>query len=197
MKYLRIVAQLQAAKVLFVSLVITALYYMMYFNSGETLQTEFSNLKAQQAAEEAKKKDTEVTIRREDEMRANLAALARDLQVVKAKLPNELLDTEMIGLVNVAANKAGITITSLSRKKDATRKDSNMVGSESVEEVVFDLSMDGPFNRFVQFIENLANEEKIIKIRNFTIDRDPSQIMDPQIKFRGEVIGFKQAQVAK
>ena len=75
MKFLRIVSQFSTFKTLLVACLLTAGYYVMYFDTGAVLQLEIQNLESQVAIEETKKKDTEATIKKEDEMQANLAAL--------------------------------------------------------------------------------------------------------------------------
>ena len=130
-------------------------------------------------------------------MRANLAALARDLQVVKAKLPNEFKDTEMTVLINKAAEGANIRITSLGRKKSIVKPAHPEIGAESVEELAFDLGLSGRFNQFVQFLEILAREEKILKIRDFIIERNNKSMDDFSIRFKGDIVGFKQPQGVK
>lgn len=197
MKLIRIIAILPAFKTLIVAGLLSAIYFFMYFDDGSTLETQIQGLASEVVVEETKKKDTEATIKKEDEMQANLAALARDLQVVKAKLPNELRDTDMTSMINRAATSAGISITSLSRKVSIPLTDKKILGSESVEEVAFELAIEGSFNRFVLFIEQLAKEQNIIKVRNFSIERNIAAIAEPEIKFRGEIIGFKQAAVTK
>ncbi len=197
MKLIRAISYFSAMKSVVVGVLLTAGYYYWYFDDGTNLKQQIVTVEAQVRIEEEKKKETEATIKKEDEMQANLAALARDLQVVKAKLPNELLDTELTGIINRAAIGSGISITSLARKQGSGTTQTKVLGSESVEEVVFDINIEGPFNRFVQFIDQLAKEEKIVKIRDFSIERNLATVADPQIKFRGEIIGFKQAPVTK
>lgn len=197
MKLIKAISYFSVIKSLIIGVLLTAGYYYMYFDDGTNLKEKIVAVEAQVRIEEAKKKETDATIKKEDEMQANLAALARDLQVVKAKLPNELLDTELTGIINRAANGAGISITSLARKRGASAAQTKVLGSESVEEVVFDINIEGAFNRFVQFIDQLAKEEKIVKIRDFSIERNLATVADPQIKFRGEIIGYKQAPVTK
>lgn len=197
MKLIKAISNLSTLKSIFVGIALTIGYYIWYFDDGTTLKQQIVEVEAQVRIQEAKKKETDATIKKEDEMQANLAALARDLQVVKAKLPSELLDTELTGIINRAAIGSGISITSLARKQGSTTPQVKALGSESVEEVVFDLNIEGPFNRFVQFIDQLAREEKIVKIRDFSIERNLATVADPQIKFRGEIIGFKQAPVTK
>ena len=196
MKLIIAIAQLSAAKILLIALFLTAGYFFMYYDDGKKLSQNIVSLNSQIKTEEVKKKETEAIIKKEDEMQANLAALARDLQVVKAKIPNDLNDTEMNGLINRAAAISGISITALSRKA-AVVNEAKAVGSESVEEVVFSVTIQGAFNRLVKFVEHLANDEKIIKIRNFSIERNRTALATPQITFYGEVIGFKQARVPK
>lgn len=197
MKLIRTIAILPVFKTLIVAGILTAIYFFMYFDDGSTLETQIQGLKSEVAAEEIKKKETEATIKKEDEMQANLAALARDLQVVKAKLPSELRDTDMTSMINRAANSTGISITSLARKASVPRTEGKVLGSESVDEVAFELAIEGSFNRFVLFIEQLAKEENIVKVRDFSIERNIAAIAEPEIKFRGEIIGFKQAAVTK
>ncbi len=197
MKFIRLISMLSALKTLIVAALFTAIYFFMYFDNGAALELQIQTLGSELNVEQAKKKETEATIKKEDEMQASLAALARDLQVVKAKLPSELRDTDMTSMINRAGISAGITITSLSRKVATVRTDSKVLGSESVEEVAFELAIEGPFNRFVIFIEQLAKEENIVKVRDFSIERNIAAVAEPEIKFRGEVIGFKQAAVTK
>ena len=197
MKFIRIISMLPAFKTLIAAAIFTAIYFFMYYDNGAALELQLQTLSSELNVEEAKKKDTEATIKKEDEMQASLASLARDLQVVKAKLPNDLRDTDMTSIINRAAISAGISITSLSRKVVVARTESKVLGSESVEEVTFELAIEGPFNQFVLFIEQLAKEENIVKVRDFSIERNIAAVAEPEVKFRGEVVGFKQAAVTK
>lgn len=192
MKIVKLISQFSMFRVLILAVVVAAAYFFMYYDNGGTLEAQITELKAQVTAEEIKKKDTEATIKKEDEMQANLASIARDLQVVKAKIPNEFKDTEMTAMINKASVRAGVAVLSLARKKDNPNR-SNLPGSESVEEVPFDIVLNGSFNRMVQFVEMLAREEKIIKLRDFTIERNSKDANDSSVKFKGDVIGFRQA----
>lgn len=195
MKFVKLISQFSIPRVLFFSVFMGALYYMMYFNSGAEIETQISDLKNQINLEQVKKKDTEATIKKEDEMQANLASIARDLQVVKSKIPNEFKDTEMTSIINRASMTAGVSVLLLARKQTVTNFRSVIPGAESVEEVVFDLSINGSFNRLVQFVELLSREEKIIKLRDFTIERNSKTSFDDvSVLFKGDVIGFRQAQ---
>jgi type IV pilus assembly protein PilO len=193
MKFVKLIAQFSLIRIAIVAAVLGAVYFFMYYDNGATLELKIEELKQQVTAEEMKKKDTEATIKKEDEMRANLASIARDLQVVKSKIPNEFKDTDMTGIINRASARAGVSVLSLARKKDAPMN-SSIPGSESVEEIAFDIKINGSFNRLVQFVELLSREEKIIKLRDFTVERNSTNGTDSSIKFNGDVIGFKQAQ---
>ena len=195
MKVIRIIAFFSMLRILIAAIGLSAAYFFMYYDNGAAFESQITAINGQMTIEVAKKKDTEKTIKREDEMRANLAALARDLQVVKAKLPNEFKDTEMTAMVNKAAQNAGLNITSLNRKKSTPAISSSASGADSVEEIVFDLALNGKFNQFVQFLDILSKEEKIIKIRDFVIEKNSKGPEDFLIRFKGDIIGFKQAQV--
>lgn len=197
MKLIKMIAQFSMFRIFLFAGMVAGAYYFMYYDNGATFETQITQINAEINAEDIKKKDTEKTIKREDEMRANLAALARDLQVVKAKLPNEFNDTEMTAIINKAAQSTGLNITSLARKMKVPAVKSTVIGSESVEEIAFDLSLNGRFNQFVQFLEILAQEEKTVKIRDFTIEKNSKDVDDFLIRFKGDVIGFKQTQGPK
>ncbi|MFZ3228726.1 MAG: type 4a pilus biogenesis protein PilO [Pseudobdellovibrio sp.] len=193
MKIVSLIAQFSMMRILVLAIGIGLGYFFMYYDNGDSLYTQITDLKGQISTEEVKKKDTEATIKKEDEMQANLASIARDLQVVKAKIPNEFKDTEMTTIVNKASMTSGVSVLLLSRKQNAPVRGS-MVGSESVEEIVFELSLNGSFNRMVQFVELLSREEKIIKLRDFSIERrSKTSIEDTSVIFKGDVIGFRQA----
>lgn len=197
MKALKLISQFSMLRVFVFAVIFTGAYYFLYYDNGATFETQITQLNSEIVVEEAKKKDTEKTIKREDEMRANLAALARDLQVVKAKLPNEFKDTEMTAIINRAAQGSNVNVTSLARRRNAPAVSSNVVGAESVEEIVFDLALNARFNQFVQFLETLAREDKTVKIRDFTIEKNSRNVEDFIIKFKGDIIGFKQPQGPK
>ena len=192
MKFVKLISQFSMFRMLILAAVLAVAYFFMYYDNGETLETQITQLKTEVSQEQVKKKDTEATIKKEDEMQANVASIARDLQVFKAKIPNEFKDTEMTTIINKASARSGVSVLSLARKKDAPVR-SNLPGSESVEEISFDLTINGSFNRLVQFVEILAREEKIIKLRDFTIERNSTNPNDSSVKFKGDVIGFKQA----
>lgn len=197
MKALKLISQFSMLRVFVFAAIFTGAYYFLYYDNGATFEMQITQLNSEIVAEESKKKDTEKTIKREDEMRANLATLARDLQVVKAKLPNEFKDTEMTSLINKAAQGSNVNVTSLARRRTAPAVSSNVVGAESVEEIVFDLALNARFNQFVQFLETLAREDKTVKIRDFTIEKNSRNVEDFIIKFKGDIIGFKQPQGTK
>lgn len=195
MRLIRLIAQFSMLRVLVFAAIIAVAYFFMYYDGGATFETQITQLNTEVAGEEVKKKETEKTIKREDEMRASLASLARDLQVVKAKLPNEFKDTEMTSIINRTATQAGVNVVSLARKASSPAGKASTNGAESVEELVFELVINAKFNQLVQFLETLSKEEKIFKIRDFMIERvlgpDPN---DAQIRFKGDIVGFKQAQ---
>ncbi len=195
MKLIKLIGQFSMLRVFIFAVVLTAAYFFLYYDNGATFEAQITQLNGEVTVEEVKKKDTEKTIKKEDEMRANLASLARDLQVVKAKIPNEFKDTELTAIINRATVSAGVNVISLARKTSAPVVSSSAIGAESVEELVFDLAVNARFNQFVQFLEILSREEKIIKIRDFVIERSVGNGPDDSlIRFKGDIIGFKQAQ---
>ena len=204
MRYLKMFSELSLAKVIVLAIFVTAGYYASYFDAGESIEAEYAAIKAQVDEREARKLEIQKTMNKEQEMLGNTLQLKRNLDVVKGKIPNELKDTLMQSIINEAANSAGVNIVSISadgsNKRDPDAPPVEMtidqVKPENlIEEVRFNIKINGTFDAFIRFLETLAKEDKVIKIRNFTIDQFSTDVNEDKIIFNGEIIGFKQAKI--
>lgn len=204
MKYLKMFSELSLGKIIILAVFVTAGYYATYFDAGESIENEYSVLKSQVDERETRRVEIAKTMKKEEEMMANALQLKRNLDVVKDKIPNELKDTQMQTIINEAANNSGVNIVSLNTdsqgKRDPDAPPVEMTIEEVkpenlIEEIKFSIRITATFDAFIRFLETLAKEDKVIKIRNFTIDQLSKGVDEDKITFNGEIIGFKQAKI--
>lgn len=203
MKAIKAFAELTLGRVFILSIFVGLGYYTSYFDPGTSIEEQIAGINAQIAGEESRRTEINKLLKKEEEMRGNVLQLQRNLEVVKNRIPNELKDSQMQELINGAAKNSGVNVTKLSAA--STPKDPNSppvkirladVKPENlIEEVYFKISLNGTFDNFLNFLDTLAKEDKVIKIRNFGIIKQSDSEDEQAIVFDGEIIGFKQAQI--
>lgn len=199
MKFLRIIAGLSMSRIVIFGVLCTIMYYSSYFDDGSTLGNQIATMESQVKSESDRRIEVNKIIKKEEEMRGNLLQLQRNLEVVKSKIPNEFRDTQMSIILNNASIASGVNLQDLSVAQ------SNLLGAKKVydpnsikpedliEEVRFNISLSGSYSAFLKFLDVLTKEDKVLKVKNFVIEKNSSDIDDDMIKFKGDVIGFKQS----
>ena len=71
------------------SLIAAAIYFFTIYDSGALIEQQIATLKAQVDVETGKKSETEKILKKEEQMRADVALLAKTYEEVKAKIPIE------------------------------------------------------------------------------------------------------------
>ena len=194
MKLLRLFSELSIGRLAGLAVLLSIAYYFMYFDDGSSIETQIAAVNSQLQVENGKRVEIEKKMKKEEEMRGNNLQLARNLDVVKSKIPNEFKESEMSAIVNRVSGVSGVKIIVLTRQPNgAAARPAQGTGAELIEEVGFDILMNGTFSSIIQFAELLSKEEKIIKIRNFIIEKNSQGPDDNLIKFKGEIVGFKQS----
>ena len=199
MKLLKLFVELSLGRILLFAVVVAAGYYFQYYNDGSVIEQSIQATTANIATETATRAEIEKRMKREEEMRGNLMQLRRNLDVVKSKIPVDFKDAQMSSIINNASVVSGLRVVSLAIRpsiKSAPRQAADMskINPEDlIEEVRFDIKLSGSYDSLISFLDVLAKEDKIIKVRNFTISRaSPDNINDDAILFSGEIVGFKQ-----
>lgn len=203
MKALKMFAELTLGKVIIMALFVTAGYYASYFDPGESIEKSINDVNATIATEEARKTEITKTMRKEEEMRGNVQQLQRNLEVVKSKIPVDLKEVDMQTVINSAAVSSGVSILDLTavpseQQANAAPKQvsiSEIKPENLIDEVKFSVSINATFSSFLDFLDFLAKEDKVIKLRNFTIERPTEGVEEDRIVFKGEIVGFKQANI--
>lgn len=201
MKFLRIIASLSMSRMVIFGVLCTVMYYTTYFDDGSVLETQIMSMNSQVNTESDRRVEVNKIIKKEEEMRGNLLQLQRNLEVVKSKIPNEFRDTQMSIILNNASIASGVNLQDLSVAQSSMNSggqpkvyDPNSIKPEDlIEEVRFNISLSGSYSAFLKFLDVLTKEDKVLKVKNFVIEKNSSDIDDDMIKFKGDVIGFKQA----
>lgn len=201
MRLIKLLAELSLPRIIILSLIATAAYYFTYFDDGTELKTQIEAANSTVSTEQARRVGIEKTMKKEEEMRGNLLQLARSLEVVKSKIPFEFKDTQMSAILNAASEASGINVLEMSTNPSAQTApppmpvtDPSMIKPEDlISEVRFNIVLSGSYESFLKFLDVLTKEDKVIKVRNFTIEKNSTNIDDDTVKFKGEVVGFKQA----
>ncbi len=187
------------ARMAIVAIFVTGGYYFMYYDNGHAIEERIASVQAQLDAEKTKRADIERKMKKEEEMRGNVMQLAANLELVKTKIPNEFNQIEILTIVNRLSEISGVKVAVLKPTGPKVSVQKLATGAELIEEVNFDITMTGPFSSVVAFVEALSKETKIIKIRNFVIEKQPNIDLTKEviIQFIGEIVGFKQTSTAK
>lgn len=199
MKLIKLISGLSIVKVGILGILISLIYFISYFDDGTQLETQITSISSQVDFETSRRVEVDKIIKKEEEMRGNLLQLQRNLEVVKTKIPNEFKDTQMSAILNNASLVSGISLLDLSITSDSSRQqvgqiDPNSVRPEDlIEEVKFNIALLGSYDSLIKFLDVLTKEEKVLKVRNFVIEKNSTNIDDDSIKFKGEIIGFKQS----
>lgn len=198
MKLLKLFGGLSIARLAIVAVFVTAGYYFMYYDNGQSIEENIKSVEDQLNIERAKKTDIEKKMKKEEEMRGNVMQLAANLELVKTKIPNEFNQIEILTIVNRVSQASGVKIAALKPGASKPQEKSETTGAELIEEVNFDIEMSGQFSSIVSFVEALSKETKIIKIRNFVLEKSNADLtQETMIKFTGEIVGYKQTSIAK
>ena len=204
MKILKMMAELSIAKIIILAVFVSVGYYVSYFDAGATIEAQVANVNGLITTEISRRSEIEKTMKKEEEMRGNLLQLARNLEVVKSKIPNEFKDSQMSSIINNAAQSSNVSVVQLlavqegnSNATAAPRQIniSDLKPENLIEEVKFRIVINGTFDGFLKFLDTITREDKVIKIRNFSITKLSENVDEQQIRFDSEIIGFKQANI--
>lgn len=188
-QFLKRVAYLDFAKVMILAAIVGGLYFYLYYDSGSALQTKLDELQSQMAAEEAKRKDTEATLKEVDRMKIAVGLLSEQYQVISKKLPDQLSSIEMNRAIDGFAKSSSVNIKS--------RKPSlNTLKSEVIEEVPIELTLEGNYSELALFVYNISTAERLARVKRIQITSGDSagiSFDSAKLKLDGTVVGYKLA----
>lgn len=217
MKFLKLFNELTLAKKIIFSFLLTACYYP-FFDDGTTLEGQIQGAEASVVQETARSEEIKITIKKEEEMRGNIQQLVRNLEHLKSKIPSEFTETQMSTMINSISlasnikliefatdasangftNRVGGAVAAVTsnptEKSGAASHDLTLIKPEDlIDQIRFKVTLKGQFEDFLLFLNNLSKEDKIVRIRNFYMEKNSTDIEDDSIKLVGEIVGYKQS----
>lgn len=192
------VANLSVNRIAVFGLLLTVLYYIGIYDNGSALSEQLVGISAQIAEETTKKTETEKILKKEEEMRADVATLAKTYETVKSKIPTEFESSELRTIVEQLSAASNLKIAKLSNVEQSSQSASIPSSDDAnlVEKVAIDYTFRGNYAQLQNFMIQLSNVEKVIKMSDLKI-RVVAEGSSP-IKFLtidARVIGYKQAPV--
>ncbi|UOF02933.1 type IV pilus inner membrane component PilO [Bdellovibrio reynosensis] len=170
-------------KVLFIGLVLTGLYWYAVYDDGTAVDEQIATIAQQLQEEENKKKDTDATLKQVQEMQEKVGQLSAKYQEISRRLPSVLFSIDINKAIDDFARNSGVSVKS--------KKPSENIKKEVVEEVPVEVSLEGSYAELAQFTFLVSTAERMARVKNIVISEpEPNS---KRIKFEGQVVGYKLA----
>lgn len=170
-------------KVGIIALAVAGLYWYMIYNDGSALDQQIASIGQQLQQEEAKKTDTDATLKQVREMQEKVGQLTAKYQEISRRLPADLFSIDINKAIDGFAKTSGVSLK--------LKKPGDNIKKEVVEEVPVDVSLEGTYAELAQFVYIVASAEKMSRVKNVVITEIAPG--SKKLKFDGQVVGYKLA----
>lgn len=170
-------------KTLIIGLAICGIFYFTLYDDGSAVDAQIVAINGQLKTEEAKKKDTDATLKQVREMQDKVGRLSTQYQEISRRLPSALYSIDINKSIDGFARNAGVNIKS--------KKPGENIRKEVVEEVPVEVSLEGTYAELAQFVYLVSSAERMSRVKNITIT--DSGTGAKKLKFDGQVVGYKLA----
>jgi Tfp pilus assembly protein PilO len=177
--------------------IVTVMYFLSFYDTGESVSKEIDALKSQVSDEMTKKVETERLLKKEEQMRADVALLAKTYEDVKGKIPLDFDAPELRAIIDQVSSAIGLEVIKFDNNV-GTVVNQSLVGSEDanlIDQVAVKYVFQGNYIQISKFITQLSTVQKIIKIEDARLGFTSGSKEGParQLSFDATIIGYKQA----
>lgn len=145
-----------------VALVIGGLFYVSpFYDDGSSLDITISGIRAQISQEEERKVKTEQILGERDRLQETLAKLTDQYEVLSRKIPSELTSSEVNKQINELIQNAKL--------KSLGRRPLREENIGILDEIPYELTLQGSFNEIGQFINDVSTSERVILVKSFSL----------------------------
>ena len=195
------VSTLSVNRIALFGLMLTMFYYFMIYNNGELIVIEMQGLNTQIAEETSKKVETERVLKKEEEMRNDVASLAKTYEAVKSKIPIDFETSELRIIVEQISAATDLKITKLSnsdmQQVNSPEATENAEEANLVQKVAINYIFQGNFAQIQTFMTQIAGVEKVIKVSELKIKSEDGQNgPNKNLTVEAVLVGYRQAAVA-
>ncbi len=195
------VSTLSVNRIAIFGFILTMLYFFTIYNNGDALVAEIQGLQAQITEETAKKVETERVLKKEEEMRADVASLAKTYEAVKSKIPIDFETSELRIIVEQVSAATDLKIAKLSnsdpQQVNSPEATQNADEANLVQKVAINYVFQGSFAQLNNFMTQIGGMEKIIKISELKIKAENgTDGPNKNLTVEAVLVGYRQAAVA-
>lgn len=182
-KFIEMLVGQEVSKILFMGLVLTGLYWYAVYDDGTALESQIAQVSQQLQQEEAKKKDTDATLKQVQEMQEKVGQLSLKYQEISRRLPAVLFSIDINKAIDDFARNAGVSVK--------TKKPGENTKREVVEEVPVSVTLEGNYSELARFTYLVSVAERMARVQNVIVTE--STATPGKLKFEGQVVGYKLA----
>jgi Tfp pilus assembly protein PilO len=180
---------------------LTVFYYFTSYNNGDLIVTQIQALQAQITSETSKKVETERVLKKEEEMRVDVASLAKTYEAVKSKIPIDFETSELRIIVEQISAATELKIAKLTnadpQQVNSPEAAGSAVEANLVQKVAINYVFQGSFPQLQNFMSQIAAVEKIIKVSELKIRTvDGTSGPNKDLTIEAVLVGYRQAAVA-
>lgn len=154
------IAGLSSGKALVFGLIVTLIYWQMFYDNGEKYRQQIAGMSGELQTEREKEKETDRAAARKNQLRSSYEALSEQFRIVSSQIPVDMDAPEVIRTVDTMAKTSGITIKS--KEPRASQR------QDILEIYPIRVVAEGSFSEMTMFFYNLSTIDRIYRIRSFT-----------------------------
>ena len=172
-------------KAFIIGLAVAGFYYFTLYNDGSAIDAQIATFNQQLQQEEAKKKDTDATLKQVREMQDKVGRLSTQYQEISRRLQSALFSIDINKSIDGFGRNAGVNIKA--------KKPGENVRKEVVEEVPVEIELEGSYSELAQFVYLVSSAERMSRVKNIVISDTSPNGGSRKLNFKGQVVGYKLA----
>lgn len=178
-------AMQQISHILLIGLALTVGYFFFVYDDGSSIDAQIIALDEQVQAEEARKKDTDATLRKVQEMQEKVGQLSVKYQEISRRLPSALFSIDINKAIDDFARGSGVSVKS--------KRPGENIKREVVEEVPVEIALEGTYAELAQFAFLVSSAERMARVKNVIVSEPEQGTNSKKLRFEGQVVGYKLA----
>jgi len=181
--FLTRIAFLTTKQVGVISLILAFVFYQTMFDDGSDLEPVISQERANLAMEQERKTTTDKALEKRDRLQEILSKLTDRYEELSRQIPTEISDYEV--------NKQINSLIQAARIRPLARKPLEQVNIGVLEELPYELKLQGGFNEMAQLVYMISTAERVMVVKKIKVV--PQEPYDGRLVFEMTVAAYKLA----
>jgi Tfp pilus assembly protein PilO len=170
---LAVLANLSYSRVVLLTLVASAGYYFVSYNTGDEVIERIASTETEIVAERNRREETQKTLKEEEMMKANVGQTLKKFEEIKDRIPISFEERDLLEIVNQVAKQNSLSPGPRVRENNIA-VESDGKDTDLVEAFGWKTTFTGSFISMAQFAIDISKLEKLIRIGNFKIVPAPA-----------------------